>query len=324
MSYRFTTHDHVPDLICQLTELTRVAFAEYEGAAPANEAFTAWYLRRPGSEPELCTAALCGDGLVSNVLVAIQHLQIGGETLPCGIIDTVATSPDHRRRGLARRLMQDAHIIMREHGAEAAVLYTNPDGHPYGFYHSLGYATRAFAAGLHGPRPDPVEDPSTGPAASADGLAVRALLDAFHASHEGYAPLTDALWHWHRTCRPADMPLNLVIARDAAGSPLATAAFASADLLIAGTRAPTTIISDFAAARDTEVCLDALLSAAPDQRIMAFVDLDDPVHRMLLGRDFVPVVREAALVLPFSDRAMKVLQSHCGPWYVMVESVVGV
>jgi GNAT superfamily N-acetyltransferase len=113
MSYRFVTHDQVPYLAAQLTRLSNLAFAEYEGAPTVDEAFTRWYAGRPGSGPGVCLAALAGDEMVANVLVALQPLNLGGEFLCCGIVDTVATHPQHRQQGLAHRLMEMAHDIMR-------------------------------------------------------------------------------------------------------------------------------------------------------------------------------------------------------------------
>lgn len=322
--YQFGTHADVPDLIPQLVRLSNLAFAQYDGAMPVDETFMEWYLRRPGSRPELCTAALREGELVSNVLVAIQDLRLGREVLPCGIIDTVATAPDHRRRGLARRLMDDAHRLMQEAGANAAVLYTNPDGHPYRFYQRLGYETRAFGAALLGERPAPSEGPVPEPARSQDKRAICELLDAYHARYEGYAPMTEALWRWHRSERPESMPIHLLVIPDAKQSVVATAAFAEVELLIEGQQAPGAVLSNFACAAEEARCLRAFLAAAPSERILAFVDVETPAHSMLTASGFSQAVREAAMVLPFTERARAAMERRTGPWYVMIESVVGV
>jgi len=322
--YQFGTHTDCPDLVPQLTRLSNAAFAEYEGAMPVDEDFIAWYLQRPGCTPDLCTVALSDGELASNVLVCIQNLQLGGEVLPCGIIDTVATNPAHRKQGLARRLMLDAHERMRAAGAEAAVLYTNPDGHPYRFYQRLGYATRAFAAALMGPRPAPVDGMAAVPASTADATAIRTLADQHHQAYDGYAPLTDALWQWHRVDRPSSLPEQALVVRQPDGQLAGSAIFAQVDLLIDGEQVPASVVSDVTWTGEPERTVQALLAASPGERIMALCDVKSELHAALLGLSFTQAVREVAMVLPFSERAKVAMTTVPNPWYVMVESVVGV
>jgi len=319
--YTIGVHSDVPDLAAQLATLSNAAFAEYEGAMQVDEAFAAWYLKRPGCTPELCPVALAGETLVSNVLVAIQNLQVGDEVLPCGIIDTVATAPEHRNRGLARVLMDRAHELMRQAGAEAAVLYTNPDGHPYRFYGRLGYETRAIGAALMGARPAGSGIART--ATQADEADVRALLDRFYADYEGYCRQDEALWRWHRVNRPGNMPVNLVAIGRPGGGVEATIAFAQADTFVGGEHVPVSVASDPAWEGD-DCLLGELLSSAPGERILCLVDEQSPLYAGLTGLGFTSTVRETAMVLPFSERARAAVRCRRGPWYVMVESVVGV
>lgn len=322
--YVFTTHAHVPDLPAQLARLSNIAFAEYEGAMPVDEAFIQWYLRRPGCRPELCTAALWDGELVCNVLVCIQELRLGGTVMRCGIIDTVATLPEHRKKGLAHRLMEDAHAILRREGVDAAVLYTNPDGHPYTFYQRLGYETRAFGAALEGNRPDASPDLWAEPATREDHAAIRELTDREYAGFDGYAPLTDELWAWHRLNRPASLPDTLMVIRDGSGAPVASCAFAPVDVLVGGETVSAAVVSDLACPEPAEPYLRALLASAPAQRILTIVDSQAPIYQRLSALGFQQAVREAALALPFSQQARAALESAPAPWYVMIESVVGV
>ncbi len=318
--YRIGDHRDVDDLPQQLAALSNAAFSQYEGAMPVDAAFISWYLRRPGCRPELCPVALEGNRLASNVLVAIEHLQLGGQVLPCGIIDTVATLPEHRRHGLARVLMESAHELMRQAGAEAAVLYTNPDDHPYRFYRRLGYETRAIGAALLGPRPAHTQPAQA--ATAAEAAAIRTLLDRSYAQYEGYAPMTDELWDWHRLNRPGDMPVHLRVLRDDGDKVVGTAAFAEAETLVGGERVPVAVASDLA--RDSGASLQRLLAAAPSERIMTLLDEQSPLYAELVELGFEPAVRETAMVLPFSERAAAALGHRSGPWYIMIESVVGV
>lgn len=321
--YTICTHRDVPDLPDQLVALSNAAFAEYPGAMPADRPFMEWYLRRPGCRPGLCMAALHHGKLVANVLVAIQGLQLGGEVIPCGIIDTVATDPQHRRRGLARKLMERAHRAMQESGAQAAVLYTNPDGHPFRFYGSLGYSTRAFGAALLGPRPEPTAPPPR-PARTEDVQPIRDLIDHYHRRHDGYAPITDSLWRWRREDRPEGMTLDLLMTRPDTRPPTATIAIAQVDVILDGDPARTSVICEFACREDGGTHLANLLASARTDRILAFVDVRAPLHTMLTDLGFKHAMREAAMLLPFTDRARAALETRLGPWYVMVESVVGV
>ncbi|MCD6360124.1 MAG: GNAT family N-acetyltransferase, partial [Armatimonadetes bacterium] len=231
--YELTDYVSVTDAARQFVDLSNVAFAEYEGAMEFGYEWGEWYLRRPGTDPRLCQAALAEGKLVSQVLVAVQELQIGGDLLRCGIIDSVATHPEHRKQGLARALMDRAHEAMRENAqVDAAVLYTNPAGHPYRFYGRLGYLTRAQAALITGPRPDAeavVEAVDPGEVA---GELMR-LLNGYYAGHEGYAPLNDAMWRWHKLEVPAGTGLE-VAARIEDGRAVATVSFTDVELLLGG------------------------------------------------------------------------------------------
>ena len=84
-------------------------------------------------DPRLCQAALAGDELVSSVLVTLASMWLAGGAVQCGIIDEVMTHPDHRRRGLARALIDRALEAMVSAGAELSLLYTletNPASAP--------------------------------------------------------------------------------------------------------------------------------------------------------------------------------------------------
>lgn len=320
--YRIGTHEDVPHLVEQLTRLSNDAFAEYEGAMPVGEEFIDWYLQRPGSRPDLCTVALLGERLVSNVLVAIQQVRVGGTLMRCGIIDTVATDPAHRRKGLARRLMDDAHQLLKAERCEAAVLYTNPDGMPYRFYQSMGYIPRAIAGALMGPRS--LDGPIQARTIEGDGGdEVRSLVDRFYEGYDGYAPLNDDLWRWHRLERPADMPVQTVVVRQG-GNLQATGTYAAVTLLLGGKPEQAAVLCDFACEGDPEESLDAILAAAPCERVMSFWDGTSTLYGSLRARRHEVAVREASLILPFTAAASEAAVDRSRPWYCMVESLVGV
>lgn len=321
MSYRFVTHDRVPALYEQLADLTNGAFAEYEGAPTIDADFCRWYARRPGSSPGLCVAALHGERLVANVLVAIQPLNLGGEFVPCGVIDTVATHPAHRRQGLAHRLMDMAHQLMQENGAEAAVLYTNPENHPYHFYSRLGYVTRAQASMLTGDRPPATGRYEVRPMRPDEATLVQRLVNGKYGAYEGFALLDEALWRWHRVERPAAMPVAVMMA-ERGGEVVGTAALASVTVLLEGRQTRVAVISD--AVYPEAACLRDLLAAAPAGQVMALHDLQSPEQAALAAIGLQSALGEVAMVLPFTDRAAALSERAPASWYVMVESVVGV
>ena len=322
--YTLCDHTRVPDLVRQLTQLSNLAFGDYEGAMEMSEQWTAWYLQRPGTDPGLCQATLLGDAMVSNVLVAVQPLQIGGQVLTCGIIDSVATHPEHRRRGLARALMERAHEALAERaGLDAAVLYTNPADHPYRFYQRLGYQMRAQASLLSGPRPQAPGRATCEIPPGEAGQPLFDLLNGFFAGHEGYCPMHAGLWHWHKCSRPASHPLTVVI-EGSPDRPTATATFAEAETLIAGERRAVSVAYDVAPERLTADALAGLLSAAPRQEVQMILDSDSSEYRLATEAGLEPKVGEVAMILPFSEKAQEAAATSGGPWCVMIESVIGV
>lgn len=321
MDYRFVSHAAVPGLVEQLTALSNLAFAEYEGAPEVDEAFTEWYLRRPGSSADVCVAALHGDRIVANVLVALQELNIGGEYLLCGLIDTVATDPAHRQHGLARQLMDMAHELIRARGAEAAVLYTNPANHPYYFYGRLGYFTRAQAGMLTGRRPQESGKYHVRPVAENEAAAVRELVNGRYSSYEGFCRLDETLWRWHRKERPASMPAQVFVA-ETGTKIIGTVALAEVEVLLHGAKQGVTVASDVVYP-DTD-CLQDLLAQASQSQMMSLQSLRAPELADLESVGFATSVGEVAMVLPMADRVLDLLHTSERPWYVMVESVVGV
>ncbi len=326
MDYTFVDHTQVRDLIEQVTMLEAVAFAEYEGAPTFDESFTEWYLRRPGSTAKLCVAALDDEQMVSVVLVAIQPVQLGGKVLDCGIIDSVATHPQHRRQGLARKLMEMAHEQMRVAGADAGVLYTNPEDHPYPFYQRLGYQTRAICRMMEGRRPAENGTLTVRAADAVEHEMIARMLNQFYSAHEGYAPLSAELWEWHKVARPIAMEPLLLVA-EADGKLAATCTYAEVPVLLRGETVTVAVLSDFACeadACDGAEAVMSVLAAAPRENVMCLVDEADPLADLYAAAGFEKAVSEVSMVLPFSKAAYEAMANKCGPWYVMVESVIGV
>ncbi|MGD8239408.1 MAG: GNAT family N-acetyltransferase [Armatimonadota bacterium] len=318
MPYRISTHADAGDIIDQLVELGRAAFAQYEGAPSMDAEAKRWFLSRPGCEPGRCLVALDGSAVVANVIVTVQDVRLGGELLRCGIVDGVATHPAHQRKGLARELMTRAHEAMVADALDAALLYTNPDGHAYRFYEKLGYVTRARLALLVGDRPGSAPPPGMREMRPDDAPEIRDLVNSAHAGHDGFAPTDDALWRWHRIDRPANRPAHTRVIADG-GRISATAAFGDMEILLDAERKRLSVAFDLAGPDAIE-----LLGAAPTSDVALLLDERAPEVQRCLDMGLQRRVGEAAMVLPFTDRARAALERPPRPWYVMVESVVGV
>jgi len=323
--YKFVDHTQVRDRLSQTCRLSVAAFAEHDPAPSFDDAYTEWFLRRPGSSAARCVAALDGEQMVSMALVAIQPVQIGSELVECGIIDTVATHPQHRRRGLARRLMCMAHEIIQEEGADAAILYTNPQDHSHLFYQQLGYETRSNCRLLNGKRPEVGGTLSVRRANESEHGAITEMLNDFYASYEGYAPLDEELWAWRKTERALGSEVDILVA-EADGEIAATCTSHVTPLLQAQPSAVATI-SDFASREDLCDGLDALnslLAAASQADLACAWDAIDPICDLFQMAGFVKEADEVSMVLPLSDKAQEAVKSRRGPWYPMVESICGV
>jgi predicted GNAT family N-acyltransferase len=257
--------------------------------------------------------------------VAIQPIQIGGRLLQCGIIDSVSTHPDHRRQGLARKLMDMAHERMQAAGADAAVLYTNPEDHPYRFYGRLGYQTRATCMMMSAVRPaERTLDIREMTAAEQSTLA--AIIDGFYSDHEGYAPLSDDLWEWHKVTRPPGMEAHVMVG-EMGDEIAATCTWSTIELLLRGEPKKVAAMVDFACIGD--VCpgpraLESIMASAPQPDIVLLVDAADPLADLYHKAGFEKIVSEVSMVLPFTGSAHTAVGSDHGPWYVMAESVIGV
>lgn len=321
MGYVLTDFTEVPDLAAQVTKLDNSAFAEYEGAMAFDEAVSEWYLQRPGTVLEMCQAVLEGDTLVSQVIVCVQPLQLGGRMMNCAIVDSVATDPRHRKQGLARQLMERAHEAMQAAGLDASVLYTNPFDHPYRFYGRLGYQERARASMMIGASlsPSGCGAEPVNPAEEANSL--RALLNDYYGSYEGFSPLSEEIWRWHKVASPVK---PTVVAEMTGSGAVSTATFADAPVRIEGHDYTVSMAYDIAATVMNADAFESLLSLAPRDMLGLILDERSPEYGWAEALGLEPRVSEVSMVLPFSDDASAALQEHAAPWYVMMESVVGV
>lgn len=82
------------------------------------------YREYPGFFPEGILQQYEGGRLVGTVLVTERPFQVGEQVYRAAMIDDVATHPDHRGRGIARRLEERAIELAKQRGADLLQAYT--------------------------------------------------------------------------------------------------------------------------------------------------------------------------------------------------------
>jgi predicted N-acetyltransferase YhbS len=104
-------------------------------------ATSAWLARQAAWRrhvPRLIYGAFRGETCVGCYQLDIRQLRIGQALVPVGCVGAVATHPDHRRQGVASRLLRHLQQVAREHGIALLLLHGIAD-----FYHRLEYANVA-------------------------------------------------------------------------------------------------------------------------------------------------------------------------------------
>jgi ribosomal protein S18 acetylase RimI-like enzyme len=95
-----------------------------------------------GRPSELSLIALAQDGSPAALtLCQVETYRMDQRPQPVGIISSVGTLPEHRRRGLAKWLVAEALVRLRDAGARHASLYVdalNPT-RPFDAYRKLGF-----------------------------------------------------------------------------------------------------------------------------------------------------------------------------------------
>lgn len=142
--------DDRPGAIVQIADLTQVPSAD-PSAVVAPEADDTWLaLYGRVVDPELARTVIEGPltvGFVAIGDVAIGRVVVTGEWAGLAAVEVV---PSHRRRGLARRIVDTSLAWAAEHGADKAYLQVTPQNvaaqalyAPYGFttHHSYVYLT---------------------------------------------------------------------------------------------------------------------------------------------------------------------------------------
>ena len=325
--YRFATHadmEDKPRLHRDLSDLNALTFGQYDGVVAASPSFMAWYTARPGMDPRLCQAVLWGEELVSSLLVTVARMRLAGETVACGIIDTVMTHPAHRRRGLARGMLERAIAAMGESGVEISLLNTagaEPPAVPQRLYESLGYAAYA-PVDRFVRRPTQMLEEQAAVPVPADEAARDAFAAAF-GERSGWLEPDEGLWRWHRVDRPSGYPITVCRTADGGLGVLCTG-----DLLVDGSPRSYAVLSDLVASEEaaTERALRSMVAAAPSEAPISVLcpRTDGVLAEALRATGFEVAGVEIAMLRPIAAASAKLVEQPVRSWYVAVESIVGV
>ena len=325
--YRLCTHAEAGDrrtLHRAMAELNRLSFSRYDGVIMPSQMFVEWYASRPGMDPRLCQAAFAGDELVSSVLVTLAKMRLAGRMVLCGILDEVMTHPDHRRRGLARALIERALVGMGGRGAAVSLLNTleaTPPSGPQQLYERLGYQVYERVDRFEVPWGRP-EAPAVAAKIPPDGAA-RAAIESALGGRDGWLELNDELWRWRRVERSLDSPGALY---RAAGGGLG--ALCGADLTFAGRPRACEVLSDIVlpAGYHASEALAELVAVSPrGLSVTVLCPRSDPIlGRLLRQQGFAVLGTELAMLRPFSNDIARDIQRGPDCWYVAVESIIGV
>ena len=311
-----------------LDALSHAAFGQYDGVIAGTPEFKRWFMSRPGMTDESRFLAAAGDRVVSSVFVTLTPMQWAGQVMAAGLVDSVMTHPNHRRKGLARALLTRALDFMEGRGTDLSLLYTVAGSMAYEFYASMGYVDYVRVQFLRKATDDLAGMEKPAASSPMPGTPqLRALLDAAYAGHDGYLPMSQALWQWRRETRPSFVPVNVhVIATADHGQ--ATFAVGQAPIRRAGRRETMTMLNDCAASgRDLHADLfEQMLARVPvgPPAIMLCAETNEVEREVCLKAGFEVVSEEACMIKPISDRAERALRSPPRLWYAVTESVVGI
>jgi len=337
--YHLCCHAELGDVATQIHHLASLAFGSYPGVKRPSVAHRDWYLRRPGMDSRLSMAVVHRDQLVCSVFVTVQRVRLGGDLRPVGIIDTVMTHPEHRRRGLARSVLSQAIKGMQKKGLSASLLYTVAGSMPYRFYQQLGYRPHApvYNACCVSEKSADVSDQrapgSPGPtltlwqASRADGSTITAFLNDHYRTFDGYVPLDDALWRWRKMDRPDELPADswFVSERDRL---LGCVTICRAPIVSASGAESSYVLTDLAIGpeADPRAILEALLSPVPKGGPMRILlpQANRRINALLFSAGFQKGIGEVCMVLPLDSTTEQVLTKAPRRWYALTESVIGV
>lgn len=301
------------------------------------------YWEMPGFDPRGAIAAVAGGRVVGTVMVTHRRLLLGGRRVRFGVVDDVATLPECRGAGVARRMMGEALRFMEASGAEGTCLYADPKGVARDLYLDLGYRDlhpfhlwiRLLAPGiLADVAPGLFRLPEVSAGAplppgrtgarwieAAEGAAYRAALARASGGMAGTPELDGGNWAWMRERNPT-RPLLLGLGEPLrAGCTLCPVRVS----LLSAVEVPGAWLGEMFFGEGSDP-LPAALAVARRMRC-AFLGApasarDGPRISRLRRSGFLPTLGATLMVKSFGELDLGALRS--GPAYPMLESLMGV
>jgi ribosomal protein S18 acetylase RimI-like enzyme len=130
---------------CSWSDLHNRSFADHWRFSPRSEAELA-----TGRSPHLSLMAITAEGSPAALALGqVESYLDDSRPQPVGIVSSVGTVPEHRRKGLATWLVAELLNRLREDGARSASLYVDGWNHTRAFemYRKLGFQL-AFESGV--------------------------------------------------------------------------------------------------------------------------------------------------------------------------------
>ncbi len=322
---RITRAHVLPDPLSRLLELHRLCFSDYVGVLPSEQSFLEWYLKRPGGGEGNVFVFRNGDSVISALFLTLSHFRLGDDYLPVGIIDTVMTHPDYRKRGLASRLMEEAEKFMREKGCRFGYLYTIPGTSQFGLYQKLGY--RDHKRVFHLLNNVSRQAPGSFPVDAFRLEEARIFLNRFFEEYNGFIPFEDPMWKWRKIIRPPMLPIHILNYGKTAIQSSITVSMAQVTTG-KGDWVEAAFLSDWAgiSPSDLEMVLRSALSIVPGGTVCDILCPVDNIEEwdILVNNGFQKATEESAMLYPLDEGARILLGNNReGKWYPLIESVVG-
>lgn len=299
------------------------------------------YWGMPGFDSGGAIAAVSGGRVVGTVMATHRRLRLD-RWVKFGVIDDVATLPECRGKGVARRMMEEALQFMESRGAEATLLYADPKGVARNLYLDLGYRdlhlfgawVRPLGGGLlahwlasalrlkPGLR-ERVVAPSPDGIRLCNPREMETYVEALErasCSLAGFPEMENGLWEWMRArnpTRPRVLALGWPPRSGCTLSPLRVA-------LLAGAETEGVWLGDFFSGDGSDPLAGAVALARRNG--FAFVGaLASPLDRvrvdLLRKNGFVTGFSGTMMVKPFRDLDLRPFARR--PWHPMVESGIG-
>lgn len=143
-----------PDELPAVHAMFVAAFREHWGEWEETDNQFADWVEDPRFRRDLVVVAFSGGQPAAGVASVLDRRPDGSLR---GLLDTVATHPDHRRRGLARATIAHSLVLLRAEEATSAYLVVDTDNHnrALALYESCGFRAHTMTATWRKPLPGP-------------------------------------------------------------------------------------------------------------------------------------------------------------------------